>query len=316
MPTTPSSLYSLMRPFETLQQLEEKALSMGIREYKKHSDAGLYYAWKNVTALPKHYTSLCIGWGKRQLSDLNALLIDYEKGLRTSNNHKKRKENPNKVKLVTHCHMDGHWKRTASLSRKSLRFANKKKSEHRARFRSRICNRKEDLNAIRSDLERGEYFKHKRFKDYLVRTANIQNLSFSILLHKMDLSCYAVRVDRPDVAFAQNGSVCIWTENPDTELDVTGAVTDWEPRGIGKDVGLEGDEEKLYDEYEGLWRLVSGQMTHFVASSTLDSAISCVMQGAFCTQRKVSMVSFGRISPNRFLSSILLVVLSLSRLLE
>ncbi|GKC05336.1 hypothetical protein Tco_0996946 [Tanacetum coccineum] len=49
-------------------------------------------------------------------------------------------------------------------------------------------------------------------------------------------------------------------------------------------------------------------MTHFVASSTLDSAISCVMQGAFCTQRKVSMVSFGRISPNRFLSSILLVV--------
>ncbi|GKF77892.1 hypothetical protein Tco_0230362, partial [Tanacetum coccineum] len=29
---------------------------------------------------------------------------------------------------------------------------------------------------------------------------------------------------------------------------------------------------------------------------------------AFCTQRKVSMVSFGRISPNRFFSSILLVV--------
>ncbi|GKA75629.1 hypothetical protein Tco_0782007, partial [Tanacetum coccineum] len=28
----------------------------------------------------------------------------------------------------------------------------------------------------------------------------------------------------------------------------------------------------------------SGQMTHFVASSTLDSAISCVMQGAFCTK--------------------------------
>ncbi|GKF24836.1 hypothetical protein Tco_0080730, partial [Tanacetum coccineum] len=45
-----------------------------------------------------------------------------------------------------------------------------------------------------------------------------------------------------------------------------------------------------------------------VASLTLDSAISCVMQGASCTQRKVSMVSFGRINPNRFLSSILLVV--------
>ncbi|GJW17818.1 hypothetical protein Tco_0025254 [Tanacetum coccineum] len=49
-------------------------------------------------------------------------------------------------------------------------------------------------------------------------------------------------------------------------------------------------------------------MTHFVTSSTLDSAISCVMQGAFCTQRKVSMVSFGRISLNRVLFSILLVV--------
>ncbi|GJV65409.1 hypothetical protein Tco_1476237 [Tanacetum coccineum] len=41
---------------------------------------------------------------------------------------------------------------------------------------------------------------------------------------------------------------------------------------------------------------------------TLDQSISCVMQGAFCTQRKVSMVSFGRISLNMFLSSILLVV--------
>ncbi|GJS94018.1 RNA-directed DNA polymerase, eukaryota [Tanacetum coccineum] len=45
-----------------------------------------------------------------------------------------------------------------------------------------------------------------------------------------------------------------------------------------------------------------------VRSPTLDSANSCVMQGASCTQRKVSMVSFSRISPNNFLSSILLVV--------
>ncbi|GJT27902.1 hypothetical protein Tco_0908177 [Tanacetum coccineum] len=45
-----------------------------------------------------------------------------------------------------------------------------------------------------------------------------------------------------------------------------------------------------------------------VRSPPLDSANSCVMQGASCTQRKVSMVSFGRISPNSFLSSILLVV--------
>ncbi|GJU10098.1 hypothetical protein Tco_1132494 [Tanacetum coccineum] len=46
--------------------------------------------------------------------------------------------------------------------------------------------------------------------------------------------------------------------------------------------------------------VILGQMTYLVTSSTLDSAISCVMQGAFCTQRKVSMVSFRRISPKSF----------------
>ncbi|GJT40298.1 putative reverse transcriptase domain-containing protein [Tanacetum coccineum] len=53
---------------------------------------------------------------------------------------------------------------------------------------------------------------------------------------------------------------------------------------------------------------VPGQMTHLVAISTLDSANSCVMQSASCTQWAVSMVSFGRISPNSFLSSMLLLV--------
>ncbi|GKE28539.1 hypothetical protein Tco_1443923, partial [Tanacetum coccineum] len=48
---------------------------------------------------------------------------------------------------------------------------------------------------------------------------------------------------------------------------------------------------------------VPGQMTHLVANSTLDSANSCVMQGASCTQREVSMVFF-----DSFLSSILLLV--------
>ncbi|GJW92831.1 hypothetical protein Tco_0172503, partial [Tanacetum coccineum] len=64
---------------------------------------------------------------------------------------------------------------------------------------------------------------------------------------------------------------------------------------------------------------VPGQMTHFVASLTLDSLKSCVMQGASYTQRKVSSVPFvfsipfvlkwgGSISPDSFLSSILLLV--------
>ncbi|GKC96738.1 hypothetical protein Tco_1162180, partial [Tanacetum coccineum] len=61
------------------------------------------------------------------------------------------------------------------------------------------------------------------------------------------------------------------------------------------------------------------QMTYFVASLTLNSANSCVMLGASCTQRKVSMVPFvfsipfvlswgGSISSGSFLPSILLVV--------
>nr|GEZ36756.1 hypothetical protein [Tanacetum cinerariifolium] len=62
---------------------------------------------------------------------------------------------------------------------------------------------------------------------------------------------------------------------------------------------------------------VLGQMTYLVASLTLDSANSCVMQGVSCTQRKVSMVLFSTpfvlswgdsISSDSFLPSILLLV--------
>nr|GEZ53779.1 hypothetical protein [Tanacetum cinerariifolium] len=64
---------------------------------------------------------------------------------------------------------------------------------------------------------------------------------------------------------------------------------------------------------------VPGQMTYLVASLTLDSAKSCVMQGVSCTQRRVSMVPFifsiyfvlswgGSISLDSFLPSIMLFV--------
>nr|GEX20308.1 reverse transcriptase domain-containing protein [Tanacetum cinerariifolium] len=60
-------------------------------------------------------------------------------------------------------------------------------------------------------------------------------------------------------------------------------------------------------------------MTHFIASLMLDSAKSCVMRGASCTQRKVSSVPFvfcilfvlsqgGGISPGSFLYFIMLLV--------
>ncbi|GKB72517.1 hypothetical protein Tco_0933929 [Tanacetum coccineum] len=58
---------------------------------------------------------------------------------------------------------------------------------------------------------------------------------------------------------------------------------------------------------------VPSQMTHFVASLTLDSARSCVMQGAFLTQGMASSIPFvfswgDSISPNGFLPSILLLL--------
>nr|GEW08789.1 retrovirus-related Pol polyprotein from transposon TNT 1-94 [Tanacetum cinerariifolium] len=68
------------------------------------------------------------------------------------------------------------------------------------------------------------------------------------------------------------------------------------------------------------WSFVSavlGQMTYLFANLTLDSANTCVMQGASCTQRKISMVLFsipfvlswgGNISSDSFLPSILLLV--------
>ncbi|GKF38746.1 hypothetical protein Tco_0118807, partial [Tanacetum coccineum] len=56
---------------------------------------------------------------------------------------------------------------------------------------------------------------------------------------------------------------------------------------------------------------VLGQMAHLIASITLDSARSCVMQSAFLTQRKDSRIPTilswnGSISPEGFLSSVLL----------
>ncbi|GJY77875.1 hypothetical protein Tco_0483676, partial [Tanacetum coccineum] len=55
---------------------------------------------------------------------------------------------------------------------------------------------------------------------------------------------------------------------------------------------------------------VLGLMTYLVASSTLDSAMSYVMQGASFTQGTVSSIPIGgNISPGGFTPSILLVVI-------
>ncbi|GKD73652.1 hypothetical protein Tco_1331934, partial [Tanacetum coccineum] len=64
------------------------------------------------------------------------------------------------------------------------------------------------------------------------------------------------------------------------------------------------------------WSFISAvpsQMTHLVASITLDSARSCVMQGAFLTQGTVSSIPTvlswsGSISSNSFLPFVLLLL--------
>ncbi|GJX94262.1 hypothetical protein Tco_0348848 [Tanacetum coccineum] len=90
--------------------------------------------------------------------------------------------------------------------------------------------------------------------------------------------------------------------------------------GTGGRAGRGGGRTRGRSSDQGDGRIdVPGQMTHFVASLTLDDSKSCVMQGVSCTQRKVSMVPFvfsilfllswgGSISFDSFLPSILLLV--------
>ncbi|GKD48740.1 hypothetical protein Tco_1277716 [Tanacetum coccineum] len=76
-------------------------------------------------------------------------------------------------------------------------------------------------------------------------------------------------------------------------------------RRIFMKLGDQGDEVSS----RSFGSTVLGQMTYLVASSTLDSARSHVMQGASFTQGTVSSIPIGgNISPEGFLPSILLLV--------
>ncbi|GJW53730.1 retrotransposon protein, putative, ty1-copia subclass [Tanacetum coccineum] len=110
---------------------EEKAAWKA--EYKKHSDVACIMLGKMSPALQRqslnkdfgdfvrNFNMHCVG---KTVSDLHALLIDYEKGL-------KDKVIPTpQVKLVP-LPLTGHWKRNCPLYLEELR-ANKKKSEHSA----------------------------------------------------------------------------------------------------------------------------------------------------------------------------------------
>ncbi|GJU24708.1 putative ribonuclease H-like domain-containing protein [Tanacetum coccineum] len=78
---------------------------------------------------------------------------------------------------------------------------------------------------------------------------------------------------------------------------------------LARDVGLK--EHTYYFQWLAFVSAVLGQMAYLVASITLNSARSCMMQSAFLTQGTVSSIAIvfswgGSISPKGFLSSILL----------
>ncbi|GKC38878.1 zinc finger, CCHC-type containing protein, partial [Tanacetum coccineum] len=73
----------------------------------------------------RNFNMHCVG---KTVTELHALLIGFEKGLKDKASTPQRKENPNKDQACHHCHVVGHWKRNCPLYIKELR-ANKKKSE-------------------------------------------------------------------------------------------------------------------------------------------------------------------------------------------
>nr|GFA97853.1 hypothetical protein [Tanacetum cinerariifolium] len=81
---------------------------------------------KDLSDFVRNFNMHCVG---KTVTELHALLIDYEKGLKDNAPTRQRKENPNKDQTYHHCHVAGHWKRNCPLYLEELR-KNKDKAEH------------------------------------------------------------------------------------------------------------------------------------------------------------------------------------------
>ncbi|GKC11659.1 zinc finger, CCHC-type containing protein [Tanacetum coccineum] len=82
----------------------------------------------------RNFNMHCVG---KTVSDLHALLIDYEKGLKDKaptpqQNPPQKKENPKKDQACHYCNVVGHWKRNCPLYLEELRTNKNKKAEHGA----------------------------------------------------------------------------------------------------------------------------------------------------------------------------------------
>ncbi|GJT17140.1 retrotransposon protein, putative, ty1-copia subclass, partial [Tanacetum coccineum] len=139
-------------PDEPPENAAENVKAAWKAEYKIHSDVACPLTRILLISLE---TSICIAWGDNFLgSDLHALLIDYEKGLKDKaptppgkadknkqvvayqpkpkQNPPQKKENPKKDQAFHHCNVVGHWKRNCPLYLKELRTNKNKKAEHGA----------------------------------------------------------------------------------------------------------------------------------------------------------------------------------------
>ncbi|GJS04930.1 retrotransposon protein, putative, ty1-copia subclass [Tanacetum coccineum] len=163
---------------------EEKAAWKA--EYKKHSDVACIMLGKMSPALQRqslnkdfgdfvrNFNMHCVG---KTVSDLHALLIDYEKGL-------KDKVTPTpQVKLVP-LPLTGHWKRNCPLYLEELR-ANKKKSEHSAADLPILADR---LQKLQREGLFGKHVSRKGASYFLTFTDDFSRYGYVYLLkHKHEV---------------------------------------------------------------------------------------------------------------------------------
>ncbi|GJT95020.1 putative RNA-directed DNA polymerase [Tanacetum coccineum] len=95
---------------------------------------------KDFVDFVRNFNMHCVG---KTVSDLHALLIDYEKGLKDKaptpqQNPPQKKENPKKDQACHHCNVVGHWKRNCPLYLEELRTNKNKKAEHGAAASSNL----------------------------------------------------------------------------------------------------------------------------------------------------------------------------------
>ncbi|GJT99991.1 putative reverse transcriptase domain-containing protein [Tanacetum coccineum] len=133
-------IYDLVDSLHSCKQASGKSVSAHVLEMKGYMDQlqALGKPYDNDMAINlinmshnkdfvdfvRNFNMHCMG---KTVSDLHALLIDYEKAKPSQ-----KKENPKKDQACHHCNVVGHWKRNCPLYLEELRTNKNKKAEHGA----------------------------------------------------------------------------------------------------------------------------------------------------------------------------------------